>query len=123
VVPVAIHEVESTPVQLKHHHTELVAVAEDMHLRTPFPEVRPDTLRQETPDRPPEQKSLVGTLVWAVVADKAVDTFYLVMTVVWEVVVVMVVAVAVTDFLRELENAGGNLVQTFAINISICVVT
>jgi len=115
VVPVAIHEVESTPVQMKHHHTDLVAVAEDMHFRTPCPEVRPDTPRQETPDRPPEQNSLVGTLVWAVVADKAVDTFYLVMTVVWGVVVVMVVAVAVTDLLRELENGGGNLVQTLGL--------
>jgi hypothetical protein len=94
-----------------------------MHFRTPCPEVRPDTLRQETPDKPPAQDSLVGTLVWAVVADRVVDTFYPVVTVVWEVVVVMVVAVAVTDFLRELENAGGNLVQTFGINISICVVT
>jgi hypothetical protein len=59
--------------------------------------------------------------VRAVVADKAVDTFYLVVTVVWVVVVVMVAVVAVTDFLRELENAGGNLVQTFGINISISV--
>ena len=53
--------------------------------------------------------------MWAVVADKAADTFYLVMTVVWEVVVVMAVAVAVTDFLRELENGGGNLVQTLGL--------
>ena len=38
------------------------------------------------------------------------------MTVVWEVVVVMVaVAVAVTDFLRELENVGVNLVQTLGL--------
>jgi len=119
VVLVAIHEIEYTPGQAKHQHTELVAVAEDMHLRTPFPEVRPDIHRQETPDRPREQNSLVGTLVRVVVADKVVDTFYLVMTVVGVVVVVMVVVVvAVTDLWREQENAGGNLVRTFGINIS-----
>lgn len=123
MVPAAVatlHEAEHMqPAQGKHRHTGFVAaavaVAEDIHhFRIPLPEVRPDTLRQGIPDMHRGQNSLVGTLVRAVVADRVVDTFYLVMSVVaGEVVVTAAVVAVVAAVWREQGNGGGNLVQTF----------
>jgi len=118
-VPVAPNDFANTlPAQAT--HTELVAVAADIHLRTPFREVQPGILRQAILDTHRGQNSVVVALVRAVAVDRAVDTFYLVMSIVAEVVVVtaaagvvVAVSVAAVDLWRGQENGGGNLFQTF----------
>lgn len=131
MVPAAVatlHEAEHMqPAQGIHRRTEFaavaVAVAEDIHhFRIPVPEVRPDTLRQEIQGMHRGQNSLAGTLVRAVAADRAADTFYLVMNVVaGEVVATAADIVAVAAAVWEEQGNGegvsprhsGELICTF----------